>query len=91
MLNNRIHLINISLFLLYPPLSLLLSLSVGPSKQGMLEYTDCLSAEESDFSDDCPRFETKQLDGDAGALGNAVFHFIAIAPGSILVRSGSTL
>ena len=44
---------------------------------------------------ECPRYDTKQPDGDdtkqpAGALGNAEYPFIAIAPRSTLARSGST-
>ena len=43
---------------------------------------------------ECPGYDTKQSDGEvpvnAGALGNAEYPFIAIAPRSTLARSGST-
>ena len=37
-----------------------------------------------------PGYDTKQSDSDVGGMGNAVHVFIAIAPRSILARSGST-
>ena len=59
---------------------------------GAVEYTDCFPAERLDPHNECPGYDTKQSDGEdpAGALGNAEYPFIAIAPRSILARSGST-
>ena len=39
---------------------------------------------------ECPGYDTKQSDCDAGALGNAEHPFIVIAPMSTLVQNGST-
>ena len=55
---------------------------------GAVEYTDCFSAEGQDPSNECPRYEWGS--SDAGALGNAKYPFIAIAPRPILDWSGST-
>ena len=38
----------------------------------------------------CPRYDTKQSDGEAAALGNAEYRFIDITPRSTLARSGDT-
>ena len=56
---------------------------------GAVEYTDCFSAGVGLISpfNECPRYDTKQ--SDAGALGNAVYFFIAIAPRSTLAWSGN--
>ena len=31
---------------------------------GVAEYTDCISAEDYDFPNDCPGYDTKQSDGE---------------------------
>ena len=58
------------------------------------EYTDCTSAKRYQTLNECPGNEPKRSDGevpiDAGALWNAGYSFIAIAPRSTLARSGST-
>ena len=57
---------------------------------GATEYTDCTSVEGQDPSpNEGPGYDTKQSDG-TGALGNAEYPFIAVAPRSTLARSGST-
>ena len=54
---------------------------------GTIEYTDCISAEESDSPNECPGYDTKQSDGKSSSnvntLGNAKYPFIAMAPRSI--------
>ena len=55
---------------------------------GAVEYTDCISAEELNSSNECPGYDTKKSDGEA--LGNAEYPFIAIIPRSNLARSGIT-
>ena len=61
---------------------------------GAVEYTDCISAKEYDPPTECPRYDIKQFDDEApvmlGALGNAEYPFVAIAPRSLLARSSST-
>ena len=50
-----------------------------------VEYTDCFSAGgESPRPNECTDYDIKQSDGDTGALGNAVYLFVAITPRSIL-------
>ena len=62
---------------------------------GIVEYTDCISAEVAGPPhNECPDNDTKQSDGgrssNAGTLENLEYLFIAIAPWSSLARSGST-
>ena len=59
---------------------------------GVVEYNDCIFAEGKDSPNECPRYNTKQSDGEtpARALGNVKYPFIVIAPRSTLARSGST-
>ena len=44
---------------------------------GAVEYTDCISAEGLNFPNECPRYDTKQSDGEASVmlelLGNAEY------------------
>ena len=55
------------------------------------EYTDCISVEGYDSPNENLGYDTKQSDYEiTGALGNAEYPFIAIAPWSTLARSGST-
>ena len=35
---------------------------------GALEYTDCISAEGQDSSNECPGYDTKQFDGEAPVM-----------------------
>ena len=35
---------------------------------GAAEYTDCFSVEGQDFSNECPRYDTKQSDGEAPVM-----------------------
>ena len=35
---------------------------------GAAEYTNCISAEEWDFSNECPVYDTKQFDGEAPVM-----------------------
>ncbi len=48
-------------------LSLSLSLSLAQSV-GAVEYTDCISAEEQNSLNECPRYDTKQSDGEATVM-----------------------
>ena len=50
---------------------------------GVTDYTDGIT-------DECPAYDTKQFDGNAGAFIKAEYPFIAIIPRSIMVRSGNT-
>ena len=55
------------------------------------EYTDSISAEgRGPSSNECPGYKTKPSDGEAPVPGNVKYHFVVIAPGSTLIRSGST-
>ena len=72
----------------------------GPEKwitqyPGAAEYTDCISAEEQDSSNECPWYGTKPSDGEASLLlelwGKRITPFIVITPRSNLSRSGCTL
>ena len=55
---------------------------------GAAEYTNCISAEGEDYSNECPEYDTKQSDSEARGMRNTPV--IAIAPRSTLVRSDST-
>ena len=59
---------------------------------GALEYTDCISTEGWDSSNECPNMTLIWWWGssNARALRNAEYPFIAIAPRYTLARSGST-
>ena len=62
---------------------------------GVIQYTDCTSAEGHDSPppNEYPGYNTKQSDGggsDTGALRNVEHPFIAIVPRSTLVQCGST-
>ena len=48
------------------------------------EYTDCIISEGYDSPNKCDGYNTKQSDGDVGAIGNAEYLFIAITPWSTL-------
>ena len=59
---------------------------------GAVEYTDRIPAEWLNFSNKCPGYDTKQIDGEAfsnaaGSLGTVEYTFIAIA--STLTQNGS--
>ena len=59
---------------------------------GAGEYTDCLSAEGSGSSNECPGYDTKQLMVSlqcVAALENGKYPFIAIGPKSTPAWSGS--
>ena len=55
---------------------------------GAVECTDCSSAEGYDLPNECPRYDTKQSDGEVPVMLG--LWGIAIAPRSTLARSGST-
>ena len=55
-----------------------------------VEYTNCISAEGQDTSNECPGYDTKQSGGEAGTLVNVEYPFIAITPRSTLAQNGST-
>ena len=58
---------------------------------GASKYIDCISAEGLDFSNECRGYDTKQSDDEtSGALGNAEYPFIALAPRFTLAWSGGT-
>ena len=60
---------------------------------GAIEYTEFISAEGKDSTNECPRYDTKQSNGSAPALGLCRMQstpFIVIAPRSALPWSGST-
>ena len=54
---------------------------------GTAEYTDCISEEGCDSPNESRGYDTKQSDGKAGALENAEYPFIVIAPMFTLARS----
>ena len=61
---------------------------------GAVVYTGCISIERYDSLNECPRYDTKQSDGEAPLVlefwGMRSTPFIAIDPRSILARNGST-
>ena len=60
---------------------------------GAAEYTDCISAEREDPQNEYLPYDTKQSDGEASVmleLWECGVPYIAIAPRSTLVRSGSS-
>ena len=62
---------------------------------GAVEYSDRFSAEDKNPTpNECPGYDTKQSDGEVPAMlelwGMRSTPFIAIAPRSTLLRSGST-
>ena len=61
------------------------------SRLGGVEYTTGSLQKCKTPTNECPRYDTKQSDGEAPvAFGNADYPFMTIAPRSTLVRSGST-
>ena len=56
-------------------------------ESGTIEYTNCISVEELDSSNQCPGYDTSNV----GASENAEYPFIAIALRFTLSRSGRTL
>ena len=60
---------------------------------GAAKYTDCFSADHHP-TNEYPVYDTKQSDDEAssnsGALENAEYSFIAIAPCTTLSQNGST-
>ena len=52
-----------------------------------VKYTNCIFTERQGFLNDDP---CMTLSGNAGALGNVEYPFIAIAPSSTVAQSGST-
>ena len=57
---------------------------------GAVENTDLTSGESKTLLNKCPRYDNKQSDSEAPALGNTEYHSVAIAPRSTQARSGST-
>ena len=57
---------------------------------GAVEYTIAPLQKVKTPTNECPRYDTKQSDGEVPALGNAEHPFIAIAPRPTLARNGST-
>ena len=52
-----------------------------------VEYTNCISAEEYDFPNECPGYDIKQSDGEASVM--LEYSFIAITPRSTLTWNKS--
>ena len=60
---------------------------------GAVKYTHCISVEGKALLNECPRYDTKQSDGQVSAMwsfGECGEPFVAIALMSTLARSGST-
>ena len=59
---------------------------------GVVEHTNCISAERRDPTNECSGYDTKSDGGfsNAGVLGNVEYPFIAIDPRDTLVQSSST-